>query len=117
MPGAEFRFNGLTNFIISGYLYAVGTVQDSIKFIQPDSGIAFNGEGIMKYCLIRDSFRCGLSSNSGPVIANCSIINNDFSGVYLAWNYPLVPTLKNCLKEMGFIAIILCGLALRLKIV
>lgn len=102
LPGAEFYFNGLTKFTINGYLFAVGTEQDSIKFIQPDSGIAFNGDGIMKYCLIRDSFRSGLSSNSEPLIENCSIINNDFSGVYFAWNYPQVPILKNCLIENNY---------------
>ena len=89
-PGAVFLFCGAYEFFIDGYLYAVGTENDSIKFI-PDAGVE-SWEGIMfnlyayessilEYCLITNSSDCGVYCHySNPTISHCRISSNSSNG-------------------------------------
>ncbi|MBC8204681.1 MAG: T9SS type A sorting domain-containing protein, partial [FCB group bacterium] len=84
--GAEFLFNEGVEFDINGYLYAVGTETDSIKFMPSvaDStwgGIDFNDSADdsskLGYCLITGSNQSGIDCFcSNPTISNCNIIGN-----------------------------------------
>ena len=84
--GTDLFFNGNYEFNINGYLYAVGTEEDSIRFapIVPDSswgGISFNNSSddasILDYCSIRGTNYCGINCElSSPTISKCSITNN-----------------------------------------
>ena len=85
-PGAEFLFNQGIEFDINGYLYAVGTETDSIKFVPniPDTtwgGIDFNSSSHdsckLAYSLITGSISSGISCQaSSPSIIFCAISDN-----------------------------------------
>ena len=114
-PGAVLGFNTGRNFTIYGYLYAVGTEQDSIKFIKAP-GVQYRGNILfydsaddssrMEYCLItggrrdRNSLGSGggiYCSHSSPTIDHCSIRGNhvdyDGGGIYC---YHSSPTIDHC---------------------
>ena len=115
-PGAVLLFDGNYQFDINGYLYAVGTETDSIKFMPnvPDSiwgGIDFNDtaddSSRLEYCLITGGYatgswpeNCGggiLCYSSSPTISNCTISGNsaNFHGGGL-YCYVSNPTISNC---------------------
>ena len=84
-PGVIFKFQGQYGFNIMGYLSALGTETDSIKFIldPPNptwSGIKFLASADscrLRYCLVTGSNSSGITCNSSsPVIEFCSIIQN-----------------------------------------
>lgn len=73
-PGTALLFEGEFAFDINGYLSAVGTEQDSIKFMPADTSISWGGidfndsaddASIIEFCLIT-------GSNSSGIIINCS---------------------------------------------
>ena len=79
-PGATFLFNSGYNFTIAGYLNAVGTSADSIKFILNTgasswSGIRFeptaSDNSILEYCLI--SGAAGNVSGGGFYADSCNL--------------------------------------------
>lgn len=105
-PGATFLFDGDYDFDINGYLFAVGTEFDSIKFM-PDTGVVSWG-GIdftdnasdsckLKYVLIKNSNSSGISCHySSPTINHCRINNNSADnggGIYCDHSSPII---KNC---------------------
>ncbi len=94
-PGTVFSFGGDYVFNIYGRISAIGTVNDSIKFIHnPDSvgglGSYWNGfdfyypgtdSSRFEYCLINGSDCLGTDfENSSPVFVNCSIVGNNAGG-------------------------------------
>jgi hypothetical protein len=93
-PGAEIFFAGDYAFKIYGYLYAVGTEDDSIVLAQDTSavgtwdGINFysssSDSNVLQYCQISGSNSSGIDCwGCGPRIENCSIFDNqagDFGG-------------------------------------
>ena len=105
--GTDFLFNGNYEYNINGYLSAVGTEEDSIRFapIVPDSawgGISFNSSSdntsILEYCSIRGTNYCGIKCElSSPTISHCSISNNysmsNTGGIFL---FQSVATIVNC---------------------
>ena len=116
VPGTDLLFDGYYAFGIYGYLYAVGTEADSIRFKPsvPDStwgGIDFDSTASdssrLGYCLITGGYaseehpegRGGgiLCNGSSPTISNCLIIENvaDWlgGGIYC---YYSSPTIENC---------------------
>ncbi len=86
--GTIFYFWTGTEFIINGFIYAVGTELDSIFFTtlgQNWNGISFNNSSndlsILEYCLINGSIDSGIECNSSsPSISHCSISGNSVSG-------------------------------------
>jgi|GEM_PF-414765 len=106
-PGTTFLFNGNYQFNINGYLYAVGTEDDSIKFL-PQTGIPF-WNGIHFYDTAPDSNQVGywrvsgshlhgiLCSSTNPGISNCLIDNNwapSAAGIHC---YSASPTISDCI--------------------
>ena len=103
-PGITFLFDGNYEFSINGYLYAVGTEEDSIKFkpYTADStwgGIVFNDSADdscrMEYCFITGSNSRGISfSESNPTIENCTISDNltngSGGGIYCNDSSPII---------------------------
>ncbi|MBL7191853.1 right-handed parallel beta-helix repeat-containing protein [bacterium] len=53
-----------------------------------------SGEGTMKYCLVQKSNSAGISSNSNPLIAHCTITENQSCGIYLAFTMDV--QIDNC---------------------
>ncbi|MBC8277219.1 MAG: T9SS type A sorting domain-containing protein [FCB group bacterium] len=101
-PGAVFKFNYLYEFDINGYLHAVGTDEDSIKFIpntevEAWGGIDFNDcsddSSIIDYCLISKAHSSGgtplddgggiMINHANPTIMHCTIIEN----IVTDWGY------------------------------
>jgi len=88
-PSTVFQFDGPYAFDINGYLTAVGTESDSIKFMLSQtatewSGIDFNDtssdSSLIKYCYITGSDSSGIYCNgSSPTIDHCNISGNSVS--------------------------------------
>jgi hypothetical protein len=93
LPGTVFQFDGPYAFDIYGYLSAVGTESDSIKFILTPTvtgwaGIDFNetssDSSILRYCYVTDSDSNGIYCNRcSPTIDHCTITGNSAS--YDSW--------------------------------
>ncbi|TKJ42561.1 hypothetical protein CEE37_02410 [candidate division LCP-89 bacterium B3_LCP] len=84
-PGTTFLFDGNYEFFINhGTLYAIGTEEDSIRFI-PNEGINYwegfefsiSDSAVLEYCLVSGSNSSGIyCGGSNLRIGNCSIIGN-----------------------------------------
>ncbi len=117
-PGTRFNFTGYYEFDVDGYLYAVGTENDSITFQPSDTsftwgGIDFNSIANnfsrLGYCLVRGGYASGaypessgggiLCYGSSPIISNCTVSGNaaDSSGGGVACNDNSNPTITDCL--------------------
>jgi parallel beta-helix repeat protein len=116
LPGTDMLFNGLYGFDVDGYLYAVGTESDSIRFMKNTgiaswAGIAFDSTSSdscrLKYCVITGSQSYGdfpdnggggiLVYHSNPIIENCSISYNKAEwggGIYYYQSASSI--LRNC---------------------
>ena len=85
-PGVTMLFDGEYSFDINGYLHAVGTETDSIKFMPSEVDVPWGGidcndsasdDSEMGYCLITGSNSSGIfCDNSSPAITNCTISGN-----------------------------------------
>ncbi|MFH1862589.1 MAG: T9SS type A sorting domain-containing protein [bacterium] len=85
-PGAVFLFNGAFSFTVNGYLFAIGTAADSIKFqtntsIPNWAGIEFTDSASdnseIGYCRIAGSNSSGLSLNqASPAIHHSTFTGN-----------------------------------------
>ncbi len=106
-PGAVLRFDGNYQFDIYGYLYAVGTEQDSILFIpnHPDSnwgGLNFNttssNNSEYGYIVISGSNACGISTTSSFIlnINHSTISDNNYPGAGSAMRFN-----QNCTLNMS----------------
>ena len=108
-PGAVILFAGYYYFDIIGYLYAVGTVEDSIVFApfegaEPWRGITFwwlaLSTSILKYCHITGSQAPGISfANAEALVENCLIeenSGNNAGGIVLGNSYQYQPVFRNC---------------------
>jgi len=106
-PGAEFYFTdapGVTySFIVEGYLGAIGTQEDSIKFL-PYEGVE-NWGGIdflspynvsnLEYCVITRSNSSGVScDNSNPTVQHCTIYDCWGCGIFCQNSSQ--PTIQYC---------------------
>ena len=119
-PGVVFEFDGDYTFNINGYLNAVGTESDSIKFMTNAGvsywkGIDFNDSADdysrLEYCLITGGYASGSSlenngggiecNHSSPAIHHCTIIGNTAFGAYSKGGgiccYYSSPTIANCI--------------------
>ena len=85
-PGTTFIVDGVYIFGVYGYLYAVGTEQDSIIFYRPGSGFwngvdfnpSTNDNSILEYCRISRSETHGIQIFAcNPTISHCVISNNN----------------------------------------
>jgi len=90
-PGVEVRFEGRFGFDVSGTLLAVGTVQDSIRFVS-SSGRANDWRSIkisgrsarnsrMQYCIIRHAYRGVEVATSSILVENSEISIHDNAAV------------------------------------
>jgi len=103
-PGAEFLFSGLFSFNVSGYLYSVGTIIDSISFKHDSnpgywSGINFLDEcsdsSCMEYCNVTSSSGNGIEIiNVSLAIKNCNISGNHSRGIMISSGAS--PLIFNC---------------------
>jgi len=107
-PGAVILFDGTYLFLVAGYLYAVGTEEDSIVFAsregaEPWGGIALQWIelfAILKYCYITGSCFGGIGIGMGEeaIIENCLIKGNysmyGMGGIGV--NYSCSPVIRNC---------------------
>ena len=107
-PGAIFLFNGNFQFNILGYIFAVGTEEDSIKFILNSpatiwGGINFqessNDSSRLEFCYITGSIQSGIKClYSNPTISNCNISGNSAlsygGGIYCIQSSPAI---SNCI--------------------
>ena len=110
-PGATIHFFKRAadegQFRIRGYLYAVGTEMDSIKFL-PISPITYWGgigfhEGfpdstsIMEYCFIKGSFSSGISfTHSSATIIHCTVTGDSAYRGGGIWCSEGNPTINYC---------------------
>lgn len=86
-PGAVILFYGEYEFVINGYLYCVGTEEDSIWFgryegISSWSSIRFEDpsadSSIMKYCFITGAEDFAIKcEDASPTVDNCKISGNE----------------------------------------
>ncbi len=118
-PGSEFYFSGNYEFEINGYLYCVGTEEDSIIFAPADSvqywaGICFNQTAANSCCLgytwVTGGHAAGsMPDNCGggvlcygcsPAIFNCKISDNSASysggGIALVENFTGGLVIRDC---------------------
>ncbi len=107
-PGTDLLFTGGFCFEISGYLYAVGTETDSIRFMPDRPGGTWSGLDFdyadnactLGYCLITGSNSNGILLNhSGPSISRCTISGNsapNFGGGMLVGYFGCGGTISNC---------------------
>jgi len=93
-PGVEVRFGGNFSLIVNGTLYAVGTPEDTIKFVsnkyQPQLGdwgtIKFANKSLtstLAYSVIKHAEHGITIENGNAQIRNCEISNNYHSGIYI----------------------------------
>ena len=93
-PGVEVRFGGSFSLIVEGTLYAVGTPEDTIKFIsnkyQPQLGdwgtIKFANKSLtstLAHSIIKHAEHGITIENGNAQIRNCEISNNYHSGIYI----------------------------------
>ena len=117
-PGACFIFAGDYTFDINGYLHAVGTPQDSIRFLLKSGvanwgGIKFNSSADntskMEFCSVTGGYaggswpdNCGGGItiwNSNPAISHCTVAGNSSlangGGIFCGQN--AMPVIKYCL--------------------
>ena len=82
MPATTLIFSGDFDFNIFGYLYAVGTEEDSINFLKNPTSDNWNGldflpsasdNSILQYCRIEQSNCIGVNvTGCAPSILNCT---------------------------------------------
>lgn len=85
-PGTTLLFDGDFNFTIFGYIYAVGTEEDSIIFkpspgAEPWNGVncnpSTNDNSVFEYCVIEGSDMQGFEAWAcSPTLSHCTIIDN-----------------------------------------
>lgn len=106
-PGADFYFNGPHKFEIFGYLYAVGTVQDSIRFlINPGADTLWNSiifrigssnDSRLSYCLITNTYGSAVNCYQVNItISHCTITQNSANwggGIYCSGSNAVI---SNC---------------------
>lgn len=89
LPGTTLIFRGNYDFDIGGYIYAVGTEQDSISFLRDQSTIRWNGidfldsgddNSIFEYCLIEGSDCVGLNITSADITIRRTTFKNSNAG-------------------------------------
>jgi len=89
LPGTTLRFQSDYDFDIAGYIYAVGTEQDSIKFLRNPASVRWNGidftaadnNSILRYCVIEGSDCIGINfTGCGPTVSRSTFINNNAGG-------------------------------------
>jgi len=116
--GAILIFNSNKKFDIDGYIYAAGSVNDSIKFINSTGsnwgGIDFNttssDSSLLAYCLISGGYATGpwpetcgggiyCEYSANPSIINCTISGNtaQTSGGGISIYYDCNPVISGCL--------------------
>jgi len=108
-PGAIILFDGNYYFEIFGYLYAVGTEEDSIVFASRGGGYSWRGidikwrsdpSSILKYCYITGSDYGGIGfADAEATVENCTIRGNDsaVSGAGgITCGYSDRPVIRNC---------------------
>lgn len=92
LPGCELRFDASKEFVNQGYLAAVGTEQDSIRFTSNSSnpkpgdwgGIGFYYTSVASTGSIQFSsveFGSGIYAESSPLIKNSTITSNNGAGI------------------------------------
>lgn len=82
LPGTILYFDGGYDFDIYGYIYAVGTEEDSIKFLRNPGSDNWNGidinpsasdDGVFEYCVISESACIGMDFvSSSPTVKHCT---------------------------------------------
>jgi parallel beta-helix repeat protein/predicted outer membrane repeat protein len=98
-PDATLRFNGDFHFDIFGYLHAVGTPEDSIRFLpaeglQPAFYLEFKSSAsdsnALGYCLVTGATSTALYDYTGvrifdssPSLTHCTISYNSYGGVVI----------------------------------
>ena len=90
MPGTDFILMGSFDFDVYGYLHAVGTEQDSIRFYKNQTSPSWNGidflptsnsNSILEYCSISNSNCVGVDIDGcSPTISHCKISNCSAGG-------------------------------------
>ncbi len=98
-PGTTFLFESGVQFDIRGYLYAVGTAEDSVIFKSRIAGQTWYGLDFsdsasdscyLDYCVITGSHSSGLDIiRCSPTISNCLIIGNtgnNGGGIYCSYS-------------------------------
>ena len=107
-PGATLLFTFFTGLEVNGYLSAVGTEEDSIKFMRYGEFDDWNGidftdtasdESELDYCVISGSVESGIEINgASPTISNNTIANNSASpyGGGIALSSGSNPVITNC---------------------
>ncbi|MDP8208016.1 MAG: right-handed parallel beta-helix repeat-containing protein [Candidatus Electryonea clarkiae] len=86
-PGVDFLFNGAYGFDVQGYLHAVATIDDSIRFFPtPEAdgwgGIRFGStssdESILEYCLVSGANQAGgiHCNQASPTFRHCTVSGN-----------------------------------------
>jgi len=100
-PGAVFLLNGAYNLEIYGYMYAVGTATDSIRFLNasptvPWGSVIFrngaNDSSEFSYCFVTGAGGSGLNTYwTDLTISHCTFDHNSANwggGIYVSFAYP-----------------------------
>ena len=106
-PGAVILFDGAYVFAVSGYLYAVGTEEDSIVFASREGAepwitinlVYFTMHATLKYCYVTGSCFGGIGIILGEAtIENCLIEGNysEYGMGGLGVSYSSQPVIRNC---------------------
>lgn len=92
-PGITVRFDGNYRFTIYGWITAVGTERDSIRFIgsgQPSSWLGLNvsrgsaDRGQFKFCVVQDAYQGFSLDDADPLIENSRISFCGNAGVHFS---------------------------------
>ncbi|NQS97646.1 MAG: right-handed parallel beta-helix repeat-containing protein, partial [candidate division Zixibacteria bacterium] len=106
-PGAVILFDGPYYFAIFGYLYSVGTEEDSIfftsrEFAEPWSGIGIwwlaDPTSILKYCHVSGTDLAGICFSDADATVENSLIegNNGNNAGGIHCGSPNQPVIRNC---------------------
>jgi hypothetical protein len=113
-PGASLLFNSNINFYINSYLYAVGTVVDSI-FFKPNEGVQSWGciefqsscpdDSRMEYCRVSGASNSAIQIGGTSItISHCLINNNsadDGGGIFCQYT-GTAPTIIECVISNNY---------------
>lgn len=104
-PGVDIQFHGFHKLYVNGHISAIGTPEDSIRFIRGYDVTYWNGiyftdiasdSSKLEYCLINGTGSADPAIQlvyANPTINHCSVVGNNRNGIYCNQSSPVI---SNC---------------------